>query len=91
MKVQRPVYVRIDDVVIDAADADEVELVLVADEEGFTCYLLQVDEAVVAVLLPCIEVGLHLAHRLHFLFLLNPRGTLAVFALNGAALATGAQ
>lgn len=70
MEVERPVDVGVYDVVVDAADGDEVELVLVADEEGLAGDLLEIDEAVVSVLPPAVEVGLHLAHGLHLLLLL---------------------
>lgn len=91
MEVEGPVDVCIYDVVVDAADGDEVELILIADEEGLAGDLLEVDEAVVPVLLPTVEVGLHLAHGLHLLLLLLPGGAFGVLALDGAVLAAGPQ
>ena len=58
VEVQRPIQICVDGVVVDAADGDQIELILVSYQKGVNRNLLQIEQSAVALHHP-IVVSLH--------------------------------
>jgi len=72
VEVQRPIQIGVDGVVVDAADGDQIELILVAYHKGVNRNLLQIEQSAVALHHPIVV-------SLHFTESTNLRLTFTVF------------
>lgn len=78
-EVQRPIQISIDSIIVYTAYCDQIELVLVANQKRIYCYLLQIEESIIALYLP-IFVCLHFTEGSNLCLFLTVLDNADIFA-----------